>query len=751
MTKANIEAFLQENPQPKLKKFLGEEKDTLKMDHGGFVFQVYKHLHQLEAETTRDWVKTQNARTAAFLDDGGEIDRKTKELLQITSPQKQKREASESFYDQKGDTLFSYYNDGKSDFDQIRVRHNDGDDPVLVFDEKEYTEDPAKTASMRKVAFSPDGRHVAINISRGGADEREVYLASVDDKLQVTVTKLEHIKFGSDMVDTIVWNKDSSGFEYESWGIAEGEDKSHYRYRIMRHTLGTAPEQDQVVADLSVPFGRLERHWIKDENGELGKHNYISLHSGTKKDNGLYFRPWEETGALTELFNDGKSCFVPKYEMDGKLYAYTNHEAPRGKLVAVDIADPKPAHWQTIIPEHATDVLDEEVLFTKGHFVAKFLHDTEERVAIYDKEGTFKRDLPLPMNSRFNIKATKSGGGDIRINAYGFTYSRKDYDYSFSDNVLTLKTHTKGKFDLSDAIVETAYATSKDGTQVPMTIIRGKDTKLDGTAATLMVGYGGFNTSRLPTLSHEVSNWVKNGGIYVSTNLRGGGERGQEWYDGGRLHNKQNVFDDFAACGEHLVQKGYTQPKRLAISGGSNGGLLTLATALQRPDLFGAVISKVPVADMLIKTWASDYGERLSDKQDFITAMKYSPLHNIKKGQQYPPMLVAPGQSDDRTWPWHAYKFVARMQEQSPGSLCLLSARENQGHGSTTNEQSHHNMFEEFRFLERTLGPISQKEFARTQKADTKAELQLFRPAAVQNWQQRVREATANRTGQSIG
>ncbi|MDE2336305.1 MAG: S9 family peptidase, partial [Alphaproteobacteria bacterium] len=274
--------------------------------------------------------------------------------------------------------------------------------------------------------------------------------------------------------------------------------------------------------------------------------------------------------------------------------------------------------------------------------------------------------------------------------------------------------------DLKDCIVERVYATSKDGTRVPMTVIRHPDTRLDGTAATLLYGYGGFNVPLEPGFSAGIAQWVRAGGIYVQANLRGGGEYGQEWHDAGRRENKQNVFDDFAACAEHLIKNKYTINKRLAIQGGSNGGLLTLATMIQRPELFGAVISEVPVADMFRfhigsyygYSWKSDYGDP-DIKEDFNTAAKYSPLHNVKKGLEHPPLLIKTDAHDDRVLPWHSYKMAATLQtRENRKSLTLLKVRTDGGHSAgMTEDQWYRDAASVRAFLAMTLGPIDQNAY----------------------------------------
>ncbi len=395
---------------------------------------------------------------------------------------------------------------------------------------------------------------------------------------------------------------------------------------------------------------------------------------------------------------------------------------PRGSLV---VKDPKSQKWSEIVSQHKCRkmVSAHEI---KGGLLIHWLDDSASKMTIHDYNGKYLRSVPLPDRSHVTLGARFNRGNDILMSITDHkTLRPKVYRYNIKSNRMRLFTNNKTEYKIfKNFVVERHYAKSKDGTKVPMTVIRRKDVKLDGTAATKLYGYGGFNNARTPALSENIAQWVQEGGIYVDTNLRGGGEFGEDWYKAGKLENKQNVFDDFAACAEYLVKKKFTSPERLCSSGGSNGGLLTLATMMQRPDLFGAVISSVPVTDMFRFDrfgagigWRGDYGDIKKLKSHFNAAAAYSPLHNIKSDVIYPPTLVMTSDQDDRVVPLHSYKYLAAMNDISPLSPVFMRVARNQGHGfGKSRDQLLADRQAEHAFLVKALGPIDQKAY----KADLK-------------------------------
>ena len=452
------------------------------------------------------------------------------------------------------------------------------------------------------------------------------------------------------------------------------------------------------------------------------QHDLISVDIGTSPQNGLWSRSKGSDAPFQQLFATHSASYSPCAEIDGKIYMVTDYEAPNKKLVAFDPAHPEPENWQTIIPEHAKDILD-DVFLQQGKLFTSYKHDAADQLKVFTPQGQYQYDVPIPAQSTFDIARCNPDDKDLAISVTNFQQPQAIYKYDIASNSLDLVTPSAAIETLNDCIVERIEAVSKDGTKIPMTVIRHPDTKLDGTAALKLYGYGGFNVPLGPTYSAGIVNWVRAGGIFVQTNLRGGGEFGSEWYEGGRLDNKMNVFDDFAACGEALIQKNYTRSSRMVSAGGSNGGLLTLATMLLYPKLFGAVISSVPVTDMYRfdkhtygSAWRSDYGNPSNVAKDFETNSKYSPLHTIKPGQMHPPVLVTTGDHDDRVVPSHAYKFIATLLEKhNPACTALLRVDMRAGHGAGKPTAK---VIEEtadvHAFVETAIGPINQNAYKAT-------------------------------------
>lgn len=687
--------FNQANPPAK-----APSDDTVDTYHGVEVADPYRPLEDLEAASTREWTAGQNERFQNFIADVEDRDKLAEHLSDIWE---YPREGLPARY---GNQFFSSYNDGKSAQSVFQVRDSlEGEPRVLI--------DPNKMSDKGTIALSgtypsPDGKLVAYLTSEGGSDKQTL--------------RIKDVATGKDLPDVIEncrftgvrWDRDSSkGFEYS---YPAYDDKK--RFFTKHHDIGAEAAKDPVVFEVPEEDSHTSVYGVRDENGKWGKYDFGYVRIGTNAANSMFIREHGSNAPFKPLFDDGKSTFSPVGEIDGKLLVETNHGAPMGKAVLVDPAHPEPENWQTVIPEQELDAL-EDVFIHKGKIFAEYMHDTALKISVHDLQGNHMHDVPVPEQVSGGFGKINPDDTEVLLSAGGFQSAGAKYKYNVDTNELELWKESQAKFDLKDAVVERIHATSKDGTKVPMTVIRGKDTELDGSAATLMYGYGGFNSPLTPGLGFSIYNWVKEGGVFVQTNLRGGGEFGQRWYDEGRLHNKQNVFDDFAACGEELIAQGYTKPERLAIEGGSNGGLLTLATGLQRPDLFGAIISQVPVTDMLRfhkhtygAAWKSDYGDPENSKEDFDVSMKYSPLHNVDENVIYPPILVETAEFDDRVVPSHAFKFVATMQEKSPKTLCLMQCEKDAGHGAGKSKQKAiDGIVKTHAFLEQTLGPIDQKKY----------------------------------------
>ena len=399
-------------------------------------------------------------------------------------------------------------------------------------------------------------------------------------------------------------------------------------------------------------------------------------------------------------------------DFDGDVvYVQTTNGAPRGRLIAVDVRDPRPGNWREIIPEPAGRDVLESVSRTNDGFAALTLHDVHSVLTFYDREGRPTRKARLP--GRGDVSSFSREGGRGGFIQYA-SYVHPDTIFHVNDKTGKLRAFHRPKvdFDPKKYEVEQVFYPSKDGTKIPMFVVHRKGLTLDGRNPTYLYGYGGFNVSLTPDYSAAMAAWLEMGGVYAVANLRGGGEYGKKWYDAGRLKNKQNVFDDFIAAAEYLIRRKYTSAPKLAIGGESNGGLLVGAAITQRPDLFGAAIADVGVHDMLRyhlftvgASWKSDYGSS-ETKAGFETLSKYSPLHNARPGRAYPATLIMTADHDDRVVPAHSHKFAATLQAAQGGPAPILARIEtNAGHGGDAPlAQAIETIADKLIFLKKALG-----------------------------------------------
>lgn len=672
--------------------------NTVDTYHGQNVPDPFRPLEDLKGKATTAYVDAQNKRFFDFIGHSPDQDEMAKMLSEIQDY------ARESLPMKHGPYYFTSYNDGKSAQSIYQVRKNLKGKPRTLINPNKLNK--KGTTALSGTFPSPKGKYLAYLLSDNGSDAQTLYVMNVKTG-KTHKTKIEGCRFTS-----VVWDADEKGFKY----TYPGNDDLQ-RLVVKEHKIGRAAKHDEIIferKDLAESFCSVGK--LSDAEHKKTGYEYATVGVGTNAWNEFWLK--KPDGDFELFFKDEKSYFSPIGIVDGKIYATTNRDSPRGRIVAVDIQNPSPSKWQEIIAEDDQNLL-KWGFFKDGQLMINWSEDTASAVTFHKMDGTYTHKMPLPIQSTVGFGQVDKDRKTALVTIGGFASAGDKYIYNFEQNTLSLWQKSHCPVDLTDAVIERHFATSKDGTKVPMTIIRRKDVELDGTAATKLYGYGGFNVPLGPGFSFSTYNWVKEGGIYVQANLRGGGEFGKDWYDGGRLRNKQNVFDDFAACAEYLIDQKFTKPERLTINGGSNGGLLTLATMLQRPELFGAVTSHVPVADMYRfhkftygAAWKSDYGDVEGIKADFNAAAKYSPLHNVKKGVKYPPTLVMTGDSDDRVVPSHAYKFVATLNETSPETLGLLYVTKDAGHGAgKSKEKAIAEQVHEHAFLVRTLGPIDQKEY----------------------------------------
>ena len=532
------------------------------------------------------------------------------------------------------------------------------------------------TASLADFSISLDGRYVAYAVSDGGTDWDTWHFREVE-----TGRDLPDL-IGDTKFTGVSWLPDSSAFYYSRYPKGpEGKGDDQKQVSVYRHRLGTAQADDEYIYSISDnprhdPYATVtdDGHWL------------VFTVSYGFESNAIHLRDLSKPGAsVVRLLDKWDGIFDFLGAMDGKLYFRTTQGAPRGRVIAIDPASPAPVE---VVPEAKPTLYQASLV--GGRVIASYLEDARSHLVVYGKDGKRLHDIRLPGNGAAIGFRDEPKESETFFAYTDYLTPLALYRYDVERNEVTLFRKPTVSFDGSPYLTEQVFYQSKDGTRVPMFITRRKDTKLDGSNATLLYGYGGFDVSLTPTYSAAVAAWLERGGIYAVANLRGGGEYGADWHDAGTKTKKQNVFDDFIAAAEWLIAKGYTSPPKLAIHGRSNGGLLVGAVMAQRPELFGATLPGVGVMDMLryhtasanAYAWSSDYGT-VEDAGQFRALAAYSPVHNLKSGRCYPPTLVTTADHDDRVVPWHSFKFAAALQyAQSCSNPVIIRVETRAGHGA---------------------------------------------------------------------
>lgn len=541
------------------------------------------------------------------------------------------------------------------------------------------------TAALAGASASPCGRYWAYAISEAGSDWRS--------------WRIRDLNSGKDLSDEIrwskfsnaSWSKDGNSFIYNRYKEpAEGEAlrASDDPPQVCLHRIGTPQSEDVVLFEMPN-----QKEWSYGAGfTDSGEFVILSLGKvGNVNDNVSYARVGGKelsNPKFTPLFDTLDAQYsVIDHEGD-TFWIVTDADAPKKRVVAVNINHPEKSAWTTLIPESKDSI--QGVSCVADHFIVEYLQDAKSVVKVFDLKGKHVRDVDLPGIGSAGGFGGKRSDTETFYSFTSYTNPGATYRYDVASGKSTLFKTPKVKFNPDDYITTQVFYASKDGTRVPMFITHRKDLKPNGELPTLLYGYGGFNISLTPGFSPAVMTWLEMGGVYAVPNLRGGGEYGREWHMAGTKTNKQNVFDDFIAAAEHLIKSGYTNPKKLAIQGGSNGGLLVGACMTQRPDLFGACLPAVGVMDMLKfseftvgRFWTADYGDAKGNAEEFGSLYAYSPYHNLKKGTCYPPTLITTGDHDDRVYPAHSFKFAAAAQEaQGCANPILIRIDVRAGHGA---------------------------------------------------------------------
>ncbi|MCC7015267.1 MAG: S9 family peptidase [Planctomycetes bacterium] len=664
--------------------------------HGQGVADPYRWLEDPDSAESRAWIEAQNALTQTYL---APIPARAELRSRLTELWNFERFGLPL---ERGPYQFMSRNDGLQNQSVLYVREGaDGTQRVLLDPNTMSTDG---TVALNGTAYSDDGRFMAYGVSDGGSDW--------------TTWRVRDVATGQDLADELrwikfsgaAWSSDGSGFFYSRYDApSSGAELQavNYNQKLYFHRLGQTQEQDGLVY-------KRDDHKEWSFNAAVtddGRWLVIAVGEGTDPRNRLFVDDLAQPGwKIVELIPEFDASFDIVDNDGDTLWLMTDLDAPRGRVIAVDVRSPSRSAWGEVVPQ--CDEKLESVSFVGGHFLCRYLEDAHSVVRVHARSGAFEREVDLP---GVGTASGFSGRAHERSTYYSFasfTTPTALYRYDITSGKSTPYLAPRLTFDPALYATEQVFYTSKDGTRVPLFISYKKGLERNGQNPTLLYGYGGFNVSLTPSFSPARLAWLERGGVYAVANLRGGGEYGVEWHKAGTKLRKQNVFDDFIAAAEYLIDQRWTSSERLAINGGSNGGLLVGAVLNQRPELFGAALPAVGVMDMLRFesftigwAWASDYGS-VKNADEFAALRAYSPYHNVRAGAHYPPVMVTTADHDDRVVPAHSFKYAAALQAGQGGPapiLIRIDVRAGHGAGKPTSkliEQA----ADEMAFLTRALG-----------------------------------------------
>lgn len=669
---AFIVSLLSVNAFGQLKYPEPRRSDQVDDYHGTKVHDPYRWMEDTSSKETQAWIGEENALTEAYF---AKIPQRETIKKRLTELWNYERISAPS---KIGDKYIYSRNDGLQNQSVLYITDSLDDPGKIFFDPNKISADG--TAALSGSRFSEDGKLWAYGIAHSGSDRTEWRIMNVETGEYLKDTLKPNRQGG------ISWLKDNAGFFYSRFPETEegGELKQQtFFQKLYFHKLGTEQSEDELI------YERPDNgeYFIGAEVSEDGKWLIISVGKGTERMNMVYFKDLEKEDApIIPLITDLSASYNFIGNDGPVFYFVTDKDAPMSRVVSVNVLA-RDHIWKDIVPE-TKEALGGASLFG-DEMVLNYLEDAYTQIKVVTTAGKFVRDVKLP-----GIGSAGGFGGKRTADETFYTYTSYNtpptvYRYDIKTGKSTLYRKPNVKFDTSKFDVKQVFYPSKDGTKIPMFIVSKKGLKLNGNNPTLLYGYGGFNISMTPSFSVARIPWLEMGGVYAVANIRGGSEYGKTWWEQGSRLNKQNVFDDFIAAGEWLIKNKYTNNKKLAVQGGSNGGLLVGAVLNQRPDLFGAALPAVGVMDMVRFTkftigwaWTSDYGSP-DDAKDFAALYKYSPLHNLKAGTKYPATLVTTSDHDDRVFPAHSFKYAAELQHAQAGDAPVLIRIETKaGHGA---------------------------------------------------------------------
>ena len=643
--------------------------------HGIIIDDPYRGLEDLNSDQTQAWIIEQNRFTDSYLDDLIE----QKEIKLLLEKIYNKENQSVPF--RRKSKIFTYYNNGTWQQSKLFYKEMTADEKTLVIDPNLLSIDG--TVSIGSVSVSPNSELIAYSISDGGSDWK--------------TWKIKHINSGNILEDTIQWSKfsnaewakDNSGFYYS--GYSEPQKGDEYKelnrnQKLFFHTLGQPQSNDQLIYERPE---HPEWGWGTTIT-EDGHFLILSVSEGTDERNRLFYKDLRKDESFVELIPDLRAQFTFLGNEGSIFWFSTDLNAPKGKVISIDINHPEEHNWKVLIAEQNDALTNVEIL--ENYILCQYLKNVASEVFLYEKESLKKKAINFNKQGIISNISTNQDSDIFYFSYTNYIQPNQIYKYNAQNNDISLLWAKEiPQFNTNDYISQQVFYPTMDGTMIPMFISHHQDTELGVNTPLLLYGYGGFDISILPNFRERYLAWMLMGGVVAVPNIRGGGEYGEEWHQQGMLKNKQNVFDDFASAAEYLHTMNISSPKKTVIEGRSNGGLLVGATMLQRPNLFGAALPGVGVMDMLRFNkftigwaWESDYGSP-EKPEDFQVLVKYSPYHNIERGECYPPTLITTSELDDRVVPSHSYKFAARMQAaQNCKNPILIRIETRAGHGAGT-------------------------------------------------------------------
>jgi prolyl oligopeptidase len=637
--------------------------------HGTMIADPYRWLEDLDSPDTETWIAQENALTEEFV---GSVPQRDAIRARLTELWDYERYSAPSRH---GANYVYSKNTGLQNQAVLYVTPTVGKPGRVLLDPNTLSADG--TIALTGLSFSDDGALMAYAVSASGSDWM--------------TWRVRDVVAGTDRTDLVEWSKfsgaswlkDGSGFYYTRYaqpgGAAQFKD-ANYNHQVFFHRLGNPQAQDALVYERSDhPDWNFWTHVSED-----GRWLIIAVTHGTDPKKRIFVQDLGAASAVVELLPKGDASYGFIGNDDTRFYFMTTLDAPNGRVISVELDDRTPVEC---IPQTA-DALEDVSIFG-DHFIASYLRDAHSEVHVCTLDGTMIGSIALPGLGTAGGFSGKRDADETFYSFTSYTIPTTIYRYDLASGKSSVVFTPNVKFDPSDYTSDQIFYTSKDGTRVPMFISYKKGIERNGQTQTILYGYGGFDVSLTPAFSPAMLVWMEMGGVYAIANLRGGGEYGEEWHLAGTLDRKQNVFDDFIFAAKYLVDNKWTSVPKLAISGGSNGGLLVGAVMTQRPDLFGAALPAVGVMDMLRFqkftigwAWKSDYGSS-DDAHEFKTILKYSPLHNLKPGVAYPPTLITTADHDDRVYPAHSFKFAAQLQADQAGDAPVLIRIESKaGHGA---------------------------------------------------------------------